>query len=165
MKQFQNDSCQFNTLFRTVSSFYSRVNLFQRNNFDHPPPDVTITCCLYFVAVCQRRSWLTVCLFDPPVHLSYITCWQLGLSLSSVRCAALSCSATQCIATRGLPLKLATIKILLLQVNGTWGLPSFVCDFYIAMDVTCSTSSIFNLVAISIDRWVGSRQCKVGSEP
>jgi len=49
-------------------------------------------------------------------------------------------------------LKLATIKILLLQVNGTWGLPSFVCDFYIAMDVTCSTSSIFNLVAISIDR-------------
>lgn len=42
--------------------------------------------------------------------------------------------------------------LFLLQVNGTWGLPSFVCDFYIAMDVTCSTSSIFNLVAISIDR-------------
>ena len=59
---------------------------------------------------------------------------------------------SQFIAARGLPLKLATIKILLLQVNGTWGLPSFVCDFYIAMDVTCSTSSIFNLVAISIDR-------------
>ena len=29
--------------------------------------------------------------------------------------------------------------------------PSFVCGFYIAMDVKCSTSSIFNLVAISID--------------
>lgn len=28
------------------------------------------------------------------------------------------------------------------------------CDFYIAMDVICSTSSIFNLVAISIDRYV-----------
>lgn len=41
---------------------------------------------------------------------------------------------------------------LCLQVNGSWSLPGFVCDFYIAMDVTCSTSSIFNLVAISIDR-------------
>uniref|UniRef100_T1I4F4 G-protein coupled receptors family 1 profile domain-containing protein n=1 Tax=Rhodnius prolixus TaxID=13249 RepID=T1I4F4_RHOPR len=38
------------------------------------------------------------------------------------------------------------------MVNGSWSLPPFVCDFYIAMDVTCSTSSIFNLVAISIDR-------------
>lgn len=46
------------------------------------------------------------------------------------------------------------------QVNGTWALPSFVCDFYIAMDVTCSTSSIFNLVAISIDRWVFKKQKK-----
>ncbi|CAH0385097.1 unnamed protein product [Bemisia tabaci] len=36
--------------------------------------------------------------------------------------------------------------------NGnTWGLPPLFCDFYIAMDVACSTSSIFNLVAISID--------------
>ncbi|XP_033611256.1 dopamine D2-like receptor isoform X2 [Cryptotermes secundus] len=43
-------------------------------------------------------------------------------------------------------------------VNGTWGLPSFVCDFYIAMDVTCSTSSIFNLVAISIDRYIAVTQ-------
>jgi hypothetical protein len=49
------------------------------------------------------------------------------------------------------PVKIRVL-FLLLQVNGTWGLPSFVCDFYIAMDVTCSTSSIFNLVAISIDR-------------
>ncbi|KAH8421434.1 hypothetical protein KR009_007481, partial [Drosophila setifemur] len=39
-------------------------------------------------------------------------------------------------------------------VNGAWALPDVVCDFYIAMDVICSTSSIFNLVAISIDRWV-----------
>nr|AFH53996.1 D2-like dopamine receptor [Periplaneta americana] len=43
-------------------------------------------------------------------------------------------------------------------VNGTWGLPGFVCDFYIAMDVTCSTSSIFNLVAISIDRYIAVTQ-------
>ncbi|XP_063229186.1 dopamine D2-like receptor [Bacillus rossius redtenbacheri] len=43
-------------------------------------------------------------------------------------------------------------------VNGTWSLPSFVCDFYIAMDVTCSTSSIFNLVAISIDRYIAVTQ-------
>ncbi|XP_034256891.1 dopamine D2-like receptor isoform X2 [Thrips palmi] len=43
-------------------------------------------------------------------------------------------------------------------VNGTWSLPGFVCDFYIAMDVTCSTSSIFNLVAISIDRYIAVTQ-------
>ena len=40
------------------------------------------------------------------------------------------------------------------QVNwGEWNLPMRVCDFYLAMDVVCSTSSIFHLVAISIDRW------------
>ncbi|XP_054264647.1 dopamine D2-like receptor [Macrosteles quadrilineatus] len=44
------------------------------------------------------------------------------------------------------------------QVNGEWGLPAFACDFYIAMDVTCSTSSIFNLVAISIDRYIAVTQ-------
>ncbi|KZC06028.1 Dopamine D2-like receptor, partial [Dufourea novaeangliae] len=44
------------------------------------------------------------------------------------------------------------------QVNGSWSLPGFVCDFYIAMDVTCSTSSIFNLVAISIDRYIAVTQ-------
>jgi hypothetical protein len=61
--------CEFKTATFTAASFYNRLNLFQRNNFDHPPPDGTIACCLYFVAVCQRRAWLTVCLFDPPVHL------------------------------------------------------------------------------------------------
>ncbi|CAH1164862.1 unnamed protein product [Phyllotreta striolata] len=43
-------------------------------------------------------------------------------------------------------------------VNDVWALPAFVCDFYIAMDVTCSTSSIFNLVAISIDRYIAVTQ-------
>ncbi|XP_017881762.1 dopamine D2-like receptor isoform X2 [Ceratina calcarata] len=43
-------------------------------------------------------------------------------------------------------------------VNGSWSLPGFFCDFYIAMDVTCSTSSIFNLVAISIDRYIAVTQ-------
>ncbi|XP_048515832.1 dopamine D2-like receptor isoform X2 [Athalia rosae] len=43
-------------------------------------------------------------------------------------------------------------------VNGAWSLPGFVCDFYIAMDVTCSTCSIFNLVAISIDRYIAVTQ-------
>lgn len=38
-------------------------------------------------------------------------------------------------------------------MNSKWDLPDVVCDFYIAMDVTCSTSSILNLVAISIDRY------------
>ncbi|XP_043683300.1 dopamine D2-like receptor isoform X2 [Vespula pensylvanica] len=42
--------------------------------------------------------------------------------------------------------------------SGLWSLPGFVCDFYIAMDVTCSTSSIFNLVAISIDRYIAVTQ-------
>ncbi|XP_057329705.1 dopamine D2-like receptor isoform X2 [Microplitis mediator] len=43
-------------------------------------------------------------------------------------------------------------------VNGAWALSAFICDFYIAMDVTCSTSSIFNLVAISIDRYIAVTQ-------
>ncbi|XP_072949573.1 dopamine D2-like receptor [Epargyreus clarus] len=43
-------------------------------------------------------------------------------------------------------------------VNGVWGLPAVVCDCYIAMDVTCSTSSIFNLVAISVDRYIAVTQ-------
>uniref|UniRef100_A0AAG5CS18 G-protein coupled receptors family 1 profile domain-containing protein n=1 Tax=Anopheles atroparvus TaxID=41427 RepID=A0AAG5CS18_ANOAO len=43
-------------------------------------------------------------------------------------------------------------------VNGAWSLPNFACDFYIAMDVICSTSSIFNLVAISIDRYIAVTQ-------
>ena len=34
-----------------------------------------------------------------------------------------------------------------------WTLPFVLCDAYIAMDVVCSTASIFNLVAISIDRY------------
>ncbi|KAM3958761.1 dopamine D2-like receptor [Aphomia sociella] len=42
--------------------------------------------------------------------------------------------------------------------NGVWGLPAVVCDCYIAMDVTCSTSSIFNLVAISVDRYIAVTQ-------
>ena len=36
---------------------------------------------------------------------------------------------------------------------GEWNLPYILCDFYLAMDVVCSTSSIFNLVAISFDRF------------
>lgn len=39
-------------------------------------------------------------------------------------------------------------------VSVSWGLPMFVCDLFIALDVTCSTSSILNLVAISIDRFM-----------
>ena len=42
------------------------------------------------------------------------------------------------------------------QVYDKWTLPFFLCDVYIAMDVICSTASIFNLVAISIDRSVVS---------
>lgn len=45
------------------------------------------------------------------------------------------------------------LLIIFFQVNwGLWDMPKIVCDFYIASDVICSTSSIFNLVAISIDR-------------
>ena len=43
---------------------------------------------------------------------------------------------------------------LLFQVYDLWTLPFFLCDVYIAMDVICSTASIFNLVAISMDRSV-----------
>ena len=47
-----------------------------------------------------------------------------------------------------------TFYVAILQANwGDWYLPDEVCDFYLAMDVICSTSSIFNLVAISCDRF------------
>ncbi|XP_076366953.1 dopamine D2-like receptor [Tachypleus tridentatus] len=39
-------------------------------------------------------------------------------------------------------------------VNVDWELSETLCDFYIAVDVTCSTASIFNLVAICIDRFI-----------
>uniref|UniRef100_A0A6P4EQI3 Dopamine D2-like receptor n=1 Tax=Drosophila rhopaloa TaxID=1041015 RepID=A0A6P4EQI3_DRORH len=52
----------------------------------------------------------------------------------------------------------APLLFFLSQVNGVWALPDVVCDFYIAMDVICSTSSIFNLVAISIDRYIAVTQ-------
>ncbi|XP_023235453.1 dopamine D2-like receptor [Centruroides sculpturatus] len=43
-------------------------------------------------------------------------------------------------------------------VNVNWELSDTLCDFYIALDVTCSTASIFNLVAISIDRFIAVTQ-------
>nr|AXH38066.1 putative dopamine receptor D2 [Cupiennius salei] len=43
-------------------------------------------------------------------------------------------------------------------VNVEWELSDTLCDFYIAVDVTCSTASIFNLVAISIDRYIAVTQ-------
>ena len=43
---------------------------------------------------------------------------------------------------------------LFLQVNVDWELSELLCDLYIAIDVICSTASIFNLVAISFDRFV-----------
>lgn len=48
--------------------------------------------------------------------------------------------------------------VYLLVEHGRWDLGQTVCDFYIAMDVTCSTSSIFNLVAICIDRFIAITQ-------
>ena len=38
------------------------------------------------------------------------------------------------------------------QVSSQWTLPYVICDIYMTMDVICSTASIFNLVAISLDR-------------
>ncbi|XP_015920481.1 dopamine D2-like receptor [Parasteatoda tepidariorum] len=43
-------------------------------------------------------------------------------------------------------------------VNVDWELSETLCDFYIALDVTCSTASIFNLVAISVDRFIAVTQ-------
>ena len=39
-----------------------------------------------------------------------------------------------------------------LQVSHQWHLPYVICDLYMTIDVICSTASIFNLVAISVDR-------------
>ncbi|EGK97179.1 AGAP004453-PC [Anopheles gambiae str. PEST] len=57
-----------------------------------------------------------------------------------------------------MPFAVYVLVSLIHQVNGAWTLPNFACDFYIAMDVICSTSSIFNLVAISIDRYIAVTQ-------
>ncbi|GMR61447.1 hypothetical protein PMAYCL1PPCAC_31642, partial [Pristionchus mayeri] len=38
--------------------------------------------------------------------------------------------------------------------NFTWGLGPFVCNLYLASDVMCSTASILNLLAISLDRFM-----------
>nr|XP_046920467.1 dopamine D2-like receptor [Dermatophagoides farinae] len=40
------------------------------------------------------------------------------------------------------------------MVNVDWQLSETICDLYIATDVICSTASIFNLVAISFDRYI-----------
>ena len=51
-------------------------------------------------------------------------------------------------------MRLSATTEFLPQANwGRWHLPNIVCDFYLASDVICSTSSIFNLVAISLDRF------------
>ena len=39
-----------------------------------------------------------------------------------------------------------------LQVSHQWHLPYVICELYMTIDVICSTASIFNLVAISVDR-------------
>ena len=46
-----------------------------------------------------------------------------------------------------------TQNVFLKDYWGAWFLSDEVCDFDLAMDVTCSTSSILNLVAISFDRF------------
>ncbi|KAI2801949.1 G-protein coupled receptor, partial [Blomia tropicalis] len=43
---------------------------------------------------------------------------------------------------------------LYVMVNVHWELSGLICDLYIAIDVVCSTASIFNLVAISFDRYI-----------
>lgn len=43
-------------------------------------------------------------------------------------------------------------------LSSYWELGPIVCDLYISTDVVCSTSSIFNLVAISIDRYIAVTQ-------
>ena len=44
------------------------------------------------------------------------------------------------------------IFFLSLQVSHQWHLPYVICELYMTIDVICSTASIFNLVAISVDR-------------
>lgn len=43
-------------------------------------------------------------------------------------------------------------------VSVDWELGDTLCDFYVGLDVTCSTASIFNLVAISINRFIAATQ-------
>ena len=45
-----------------------------------------------------------------------------------------------------------SFSLLSWQVSHQWHLPYVICDLYMTIDVICSTASIFNLVAISVDR-------------
>ena len=38
--------------------------------------------------------------------------------------------------------------------NGIWGLPSWLCDIWVSLDVLMSTASIWNLCVISLDRFL-----------
>ncbi|GMT35454.1 hypothetical protein PFISCL1PPCAC_26751, partial [Pristionchus fissidentatus] len=40
------------------------------------------------------------------------------------------------------------------QINNAWGLGQVACNVYLASDVMCSTASILNLLAISLDRFM-----------
>uniref|UniRef100_A0AAN0N5Y2 Dopamine-like receptor n=1 Tax=Polyphagotarsonemus latus TaxID=1204166 RepID=A0AAN0N5Y2_9ACAR len=44
------------------------------------------------------------------------------------------------------------------MVNIDWELSDVLCDFWMSVDVMCSTASILNLVAISIDRYIAVTQ-------
>lgn len=43
-------------------------------------------------------------------------------------------------------------------MSKAWSLPILVCDLWIASDVFGSTASIYNLVAIAVDRYIAVTQ-------
>ncbi|EPB69436.1 hypothetical protein ANCCEY_11474 [Ancylostoma ceylanicum] len=51
--------------------------------------------------------------------------------------------------------KLPTEHLIFPQRNDfRWNMGQFFCNVYLASDVTCSTASILNLLAISLDRYI-----------
>ncbi|XP_048523067.1 dopamine D2-like receptor isoform X2 [Dendroctonus ponderosae] len=148
-----------------IDQYISKINL-SNNSLDFPvyvPAQLNcslfgngtnLTCSTGSIGDAYRNYWALVLLVVPILTLF----GNVLVILSVFRERTLQTATNYFIVSLALADLLVAVVVMpfavYVLVNGQWALPDFVCDFYIAMDVTCSTSSIFNLVAISIDRYI-----------
>jgi hypothetical protein len=69
IQQLQNVVCEFQTINIYSCIVLQSTKLIAETQLQSFSTRWDYNALLYFVAVCQRRAWLTVCIFDPPVHL------------------------------------------------------------------------------------------------
>ncbi|XP_063913676.1 dopamine D2-like receptor isoform X3 [Zophobas morio] len=157
----------FMLLFEDIDQYFNHLNL--SNDTDYTSYDRQFVNCSF-------NNTNTSCFAHLPESYSHRNYWALVLVLfpiftlfgnvlvilSVYRERTLQSATNYFIVSLALADLLVAVVVMpfavYVLVNGAWTLPGFVCDFYIAMDVTCSTSSIFNLVAISIDRYIAVTQ-------